>query len=194
MLSIPRAHVQVPHALVRPLTGTLIPRSLPDRSLVAQFLIGLITPAAPAPDPDLADVLRDSVTDLIRTRLGLSTGINPRTLHSLCRRGGCTATQLIKQVRLQECHRDLRDPALATKPVGHIRAAHGYPRADQFARDFRQQFGLSPSQTRHHTPDGGSAYTSRSTTCGGTNAQRSSPLVSAGLRREWWPARQERAG
>jgi AraC-like DNA-binding protein len=189
MLSIPRAQVQVPHTLVRSLAGTLIPRSLPDRSLVAQFLMGLITPAAPTPDPDLADVLRDSVTDLIRTRLGLSTGINPRTrqalwmrhlnnlirqghchpdfgvrhlaraahistrtLHSLCRRSGHTPTQLIKQVRLQECHRDLRDPALATKPVGHIRAAHGYPRADQFARDFRQQFGLAPSQIRHHTP------------------------------------------
>ena len=189
MLSIPRAQVQVPHAMVRSLAGTLIPRALPDRSLVAQFLIGLIHPAAPAPDPDLADVLRESVTDLIRTRLGLSNGISPHTrqtlwmrhlnnliwqghrdpdfdvhhlataanistrfLQSLCHHSGHTPTQLVKQVRLQECHRDLRDPALVTKPLGHIRATHGYTRADQFARDFRQQFGLSASQIRNQTP------------------------------------------
>lgn len=189
MLSIPRAQVDVPHAMVRSLTGTAIPRALPDRSLVVQFLISLIQPAAPAPDPNLADVLRESVTDLIRTRLGLSNGIGPhtrqtlwmrhlnnliwqrhcdpdfdvhhlaraanistRSLHLLCQRSGHTPMQLIKQARLQECHRDLEDPALATTSIGDIRVTHGYTRADQFARDFRQQFGVSPSQLRNPTP------------------------------------------
>jgi AraC-like DNA-binding protein len=37
---------------------------------------------------------------------------------------------------------------MADTPIKDIIAAHGYLRPDQFARDFRQQFGISASQLR----------------------------------------------
>jgi hypothetical protein len=56
--------------------------------------------------------------------------------------------QLLKRLRLQECHRRLQDPALALTPIKDLIAVHGYARPDQFARDFKQLFGVSPTQVR----------------------------------------------
>jgi len=185
MLSVPRALVPITYTEIRPLTGTLVPRTLPGRNLLAQLLIGLVTPTAPAPDPNLADVLRESVTGLIRRRLGHASGIGPHTrrtlwmhhlhnlirqhlgdptfntrqlarianistrfLHALCQDAGHTPVRLIKQLRLEECHRSLRNPAFATRPIKDIAATHGYTRPDQFARDFKQHFGVSATQAR----------------------------------------------
>src|SRR5262245_57892855 len=70
MLTFPRALVSVPGATVRPLLGTLMPRSLPGRSLIAQLLIELTdTTAERADDPRLADVLHECAVGLIRQRL-----------------------------------------------------------------------------------------------------------------------------
>ena len=55
---------------------------------------------------------------------------------------------LLKQLRLQECHRNLQDPARARTPIKDIIAKHGYLRPDQFARDFKQLFGVSATQVR----------------------------------------------
>src|SRR5262249_6003472 len=51
-LTFPRALVPLDRTTVQPLVGTLMPRSLPGRSLVAQFLIGLTEPGA-TDDPGL---------------------------------------------------------------------------------------------------------------------------------------------
>lgn len=185
MVSLPRALVPVPRTAVQPLVGTLISRALPGRSLIAQFLGEFVEPTGPAPDPDLADVLRESVTGLIRVWLGHSSGISPHTrqtlwmarlrtlirrrlgdpdlnvdqlaraahistrrLHSLFDGHELTPMRLVKQLRLQACHRSLHDPALAGTPIKDIIATHGYLRPDQFARDFKQQFGVSATQVR----------------------------------------------
>lgn len=188
MLSIPRSQVPLPRAAIRPLISTHIPRALPGRNLIAQFLLEL-DPALPTPDPALEDVLRESVTGLIRVWLGLPSGISPRTrqtlwiahlsnlihrrlgdpglnverlaraanlsprsLHLLFRDSGLTPMRLVKQLRLRECHRSLLDPAMADAPIKDLIAAHGYLRPDQFARDFKQQFGIAASQVRaRHT-------------------------------------------
>ena len=184
MLTFPRALVPIDRATVRPLIGTLTPRSLPGRSLVAQLLVGLTEPAG-TDDPALAEVLRECAVGLIRQRLGEPTGITPRTrrllyqsringiirrnlgnpaldpdgiarnarispryLHAIFQDADLTPMQLVKRLRLHEAHRRLRDPALAGTPVKDIMAAVGYVRADQFARDFRQQFGFSASEAR----------------------------------------------
>jgi transcriptional regulator GlxA family with amidase domain len=60
--------------------------------------------------------------------------------------------RLVKAIRLEHCHRDLRDPALATKPIREIAAAHGYRRPDQFAHDFQQQFGIPATQVQRPGP------------------------------------------
>jgi transcriptional regulator GlxA family with amidase domain len=56
--------------------------------------------------------------------------------------------QLLKRLRLQECNRGLRDPALTMTPTKDVIAAHGYVRPDQFARDFKQLFDVSATQVR----------------------------------------------
>jgi AraC-like DNA-binding protein len=74
--------------------------------------------------------------------------ISPRYLHQLFQDAELTPMQLLKRLRLQECHRKLQDPALARTPIKDVIAAHGYARPDQFARDFKQHFGVSATQVR----------------------------------------------
>lgn len=184
-LTFPRALVPITSARVRPLIGTLIPRNMRGRSLIAEFLIGLTHTAELTGDPELADVLYECAVGLLRERLGEPDGITPRTrqllymthvrnivrrhlhnprldpnwiakaakispryLHQLFQGAELTPMQLLKQLRLQECNRILRDPAQAMTPVKDVITAHGYVRPDQFARDFKQMFGVSPTQVR----------------------------------------------
>jgi AraC-like DNA-binding protein len=188
MLTFPRALVPIARDTVRPLVGTAMPRKLPGRRLIAQFLIGLTDPAAtvdPADDPGLADVLRECAVGLIRQRLGQPNGITPRTrqllhiarirdiirqhlgdpaldpdriakaahispryLHRIFQDAELTPMQLLKRLRLQECRRSLQDPALTIMPIKEVMRAYGYVRLDQFARDFKQLFGVSAKQVR----------------------------------------------
>jgi AraC-like DNA-binding protein len=185
MLTFPRALIPIAGARVRPLIGTLIPRSMPGRSLIAQFLIWLTDTAEPTGDPDLAHVLYECTVGLLRQRLGQPDGITPRThrlmhmarihdiirrhldnptldpnriaeaanispryLHQLFQDTELSPMQLVKRLRLQECHRNLQDPALAMTPIKDVIATHGYVRPDQFARDFKQLFGVSATQVR----------------------------------------------
>jgi AraC-like DNA-binding protein len=184
LLTFSRTLIPIDDATVRPLVGTVMPRSLPGRSLIAQFLIGLTEPAA-TDDPGLAEVLRECVVGLIRQRLGEPTGITPRTsrllqqaringiirqhlgnpaldpdgiaraanispryLFTIFQDADLTPRQLLKQLRLQQARRMLEDPALASTPIKDIMSMVGYVRADQFARDFRQLFGISARETR----------------------------------------------
>jgi AraC-like DNA-binding protein len=188
MLSFPRALVPIAHATVRPLVGTVMPRSLPGRSLIAQFLIGLTDAAITeeqAGGPGLAEVLHECTVGLIRQRLGQPDGItpgtrrllrmarirdiirqhlgnpeldpdriaqaaniSPRYLHKIFEEAELTPMQLLKRMRLEECLRSLQDPALIMTPIRDVVAAHGYLRPDQFARDFKQLFGVSAKQVR----------------------------------------------
>ncbi|WP_327000963.1 AraC family transcriptional regulator [Dactylosporangium sp. NBC_01737] len=182
MLTFPRTALPVGERALRPCFGTLMPRRMPGRHLMAQLLGDLPGAAQPA---DYADALAECVTGLIRRRLGLPNGVSPQTrrlvyvtrirdvirshlddpaldpdriakaaavspryLHKLFEDTDVTPMQLVKQLRLDECRRRLEDPALHAKPVGKIAAACGYRRPDQFARDFRQAFGVAPSQVR----------------------------------------------
>jgi AraC-like DNA-binding protein len=185
MLTFPRALVPIASDKVGSLMGTLMPRRLPGRSLVAQFLVGLSDRADFADEPGLAEVLYECTVGLIRQRLGLPNGVTPRTrqllhmarirdiirrrlddpglgpgriaeaanislryLHRIFQGAEFTPMQLLKRLRLEECHRSLQDPALAMMPVKDIIAAHGYARSDQFARDFKELFGVSATQVR----------------------------------------------
>jgi AraC-like DNA-binding protein len=184
MLTFPRALVPIDPATVRPLIGTTMPRSLPGRSLIAQFLIDLTEPTA-TDAPGLADVLHECTVGLIRGQLGKPTGItshtrrllhqaringiirrhldnpgldpgeiagqahiSPRYLHAIFQDANLTPMQLVKQLRLQQANQRLQDPTLASTPIKDIMSAVGYARADQFARDFRQIFGVSATEIR----------------------------------------------
>ena len=185
MLTFPRALVPIASAKVRPLIGTFIPRNMPGRGLLAQFLIGFTDTAELTGDQNLAQALYECTVGLLRQRLDHPNGITPHTcqqlhrahirdiirrhldnptldpnqiahaanispryLHQLFHGAELTPMQLLKQLRLQECHRHLQDPAQATTPIKDLITAHGYARPDQFARDFKQLFGVSPTQVR----------------------------------------------
>src|SRR5262249_51233395 len=81
-------------------------------------------------------------------RIAREAHISPRYLHSIFQDADLTPMQLLKQLRLREARRRLQDPALASRSIKDIMAAVGYVRADQFARDFRQQFGVTASEVR----------------------------------------------
>jgi AraC-like DNA-binding protein len=74
--------------------------------------------------------------------------ISPRYLHTVFQDADLTPMQLLKQLRLQQALQRLQDPALARTPIKDIMSAVGYARADQFARDFRQVFGVSATEVR----------------------------------------------
>jgi len=182
MLTFPRAMLPVEERALGPLLGTLMPRRLPGRNLIAQLLVGR---ASSGEHADCADALSDGVRGLIRDWLGLPGGmtphtrralhrarirdvihtrlhdpgldpygiaraaaISPRYLHELYKDTGSTPMRLVKRMRLQECRRRLADPAFGSLAIREIAAACGYRRPDQFARDFRQEFGVAPTQVR----------------------------------------------
>ncbi|MFG1610314.1 AraC family transcriptional regulator [Actinoplanes sp. NPDC049265] len=98
------------------------------------------------------------IRDVIQARLhdpGLdpvgiarAAAISPRYLHELHQGTGSTPMQVVKRMRLEESRRRLVDPALGARPIREIAAACGYRRPDQFARDFRQAFGVAPTEAR----------------------------------------------
>jgi AraC-like DNA-binding protein len=83
-----------------------------------------------------------------------AANICPRYVHRIFEDTGLTLMQLVKQLRLEECRRRLEDPAGAMTPIKEVMAEHGYRRADQFARDFKRHFGVSPKQVRALTDEG----------------------------------------
>jgi AraC-like DNA-binding protein len=90
--------------------------------------------------------------DLDPATIAHAVGISTSYLHKLFRDAGCTPMQLVKAARLDHCHRDLHDPALATQTITQIALAHGYRRTDQFAHDFRQHFNIPPSHIHRPCP------------------------------------------
>jgi AraC-like DNA-binding protein len=94
-------------------------------------------------------------------RIAQAANISPRYLHTLFQDADLPPMQLLKQLRLQQAHRALQDPALARTPVKDIMSAVGYLRADQFARDYRQLFGIPPTQHRHAGTQPNSTSTAR---------------------------------
>ncbi len=130
MLTFPRALVPIVSARVRPMIGALIPRSMPGRSLIAQFLIGLTDTAELTGDPDLAHVLYECTLGLLRQRLGQPDGITSRT------------RQLLHMARIRDiiC-RHLGNPML--DPNGIAEAANISPR---YLHQLFQGAELTPMQ------------------------------------------------
>lgn len=86
-------------------------------------------------------------------RIARAANLSTRYLHALFQDAELTPMRLVKSLRLQEARRRLEDPALAGAPISAIMRAVGYRRSDQFARDFRRMFGVSPSGHRRSSTD-----------------------------------------
>jgi AraC-like DNA-binding protein len=74
--------------------------------------------------------------------------ISPRYLHRIFQDAELPLMQLVKRMRLEECHRSVQDPALLNTPIKDISSRYGYRRPDQFARDFKQLYGTSARDLR----------------------------------------------
>lgn len=84
-------------------------------------------------------------------QIAKAANISPRYLHKLFQDTELTPMQMVKRLRLEACRRRLEDAALTATPIKDIIAMHGYLRPDQFARDFKELFGVSASQVRQPT-------------------------------------------
>jgi AraC-like DNA-binding protein len=74
--------------------------------------------------------------------------ISLRSLQQLFHDEGLTVAGWIRQRRLEQCRRDLADPALVSRPVAAIAAAWGFTNAADFSRAFRAVHGMPPAEYR----------------------------------------------
>ena len=85
---------------------------------------------------------------LTPAEIASSQHISTRYLHKIFQAEGTTVSAWIRQRRLENCGRDLRDPRLAGRSVSAIAARWGLPDAAHFSRLFRSTFGTSPRDYR----------------------------------------------
>ena len=95
-------------------------------------------------------LMRALASDLPRpwtvTEMGAVLGVSGAQLRRLCATAlGATPRQLLCNMRLQAAARLLRDPAMRIK---EIQARVGVGDASHFCRDFRDRFGMSPTEYR----------------------------------------------
>lgn len=93
-------------------------------------------------DENLSDI------GLTPERIARFANVSIRTLHRSFEAEGTTIGQWIRTRRLEQCRRDLIDPALADMAVGAIGARWGIWDAAHFSRAFKQWLGASPSTYR----------------------------------------------
>lgn len=74
--------------------------------------------------------------------------ISTRTLHRVFESEGVSFTSLIRQLRLEQCRREIADPQRLEEPVRSIARRWGFPDASHFSRAYKAAFGLSPSDER----------------------------------------------
>jgi AraC-like DNA-binding protein len=99
----------------------------------------------------IALLMRALRTDLQRawtvTEMATVLGVSDAQLRRLCARAvGATPRQLLCNMRLQAAALLLQDPAMRVK---EIQARVGIADASHFCRDFRDRFGVSPTEYRY---------------------------------------------
>lgn len=114
-----------------------------------------------ADDPDRGGarrhLLRDVFTyiddnlhspDLSPTTIAAAHFISVRHLHGLFHEEGTTVSTWIRTRRLENCRRDLLDPAFASLSIAAIAVRWGFTDAANFSRTFKAAYGLAPSEAR----------------------------------------------
>ena len=83
------------------------------------------------------------------TEMAAVLGVSATQLRRICARHlGATPRQLLCNARLQAAALLLRDPAMRVK---EIQARVGIADASHFCRDFRDRYGVSPTEYRYQT-------------------------------------------
>jgi AraC-like DNA-binding protein len=80
--------------------------------------------------------------------LAAATGVSPRTLYyGFKQHRGASPGKYLKGVRLLRARRSLLEAQASGGRVGDVAAAVGYSNKSQFARDYKEYFGESPTAT-----------------------------------------------
>jgi AraC-like DNA-binding protein len=86
--------------------------------------------------------------DLNPGEIAAAVYISTRHLHGTFREEGMTISTWIRQRRLENCRRDLVDPASGNLPISAIAARWGLMNAPNFSRLFMSAYGQAPSTYR----------------------------------------------
>jgi AraC-like DNA-binding protein len=153
-------------ALVGHVVGRLEDYSGPSGYRIGTAIFDLITAAlserldrAAAVPPDtqvrvltwrVKTFIEDRLTDsqLTPGQIAAAHHISLRYLYKIFETQQTTVGSWIRLRRLDRCHRDLADPALRGRPVSAIGARWGLVDATHFARVFKAQYGVTPSEYR----------------------------------------------
>jgi len=136
-------------------------------ALLTECTLGLILGRLNRPSPitpqtrqklnllQIQTIIKEHLADpaLDPGRIAQSMDISLRQLHKLVEGSDLTTMQLLKRMRLHESRLRLEDPACSATSIREIAAACGYSRADQFARDFGGEFGVTPTRARAEATD-----------------------------------------
>jgi AraC-like DNA-binding protein len=93
-------------------------------------------------DDHLGDADLDPVT------IAAANHISVRYLHKLFHEEGTSVARWVRERRLDNCRRDLEDPALAQRGVQAIARRWGFDDAAHFSKIFKASFGEPPGQYR----------------------------------------------
>lgn len=95
--------------------------------------------------------LRDP--ELTPSTVAAAHHISQRYLNKLFEGEDATIGRLIRNRRLDRCHQDLQNPALAEKPISQIAYSWGFNNPSHFSRSFKERFGTSPQAVREGVPE-----------------------------------------
>ncbi|WJR77328.1 AraC family transcriptional regulator [Bradyrhizobium sp. NP1] len=101
----------------------------------------------------LAAIRADALTRLSEASLSARTvaarhGVSDRYVHQLFSMTGQTFSRFVEEERLKQAMALLTDPANASKRIGDVARAVGYPELSTFDRAFRRRFGDTPTGAR----------------------------------------------
>ncbi|GAA0827911.1 helix-turn-helix domain-containing protein [Streptosporangium amethystogenes subsp. fukuiense] len=97
--------------------------------------------------------IRDRLGDpaLTADLIAAAHQISTRHLYKLFQDHGMTVAAWIRRCRLEQCRRDLADPALGSRPIQTIATRWGFIDGAHFSKVFRAAYDTSPRDYRHLT-------------------------------------------
>jgi AraC-like DNA-binding protein len=95
---------------------------------------------------DIAQNLRSD--DVSAAGLAKRHGVTPRYIHKLFEGEGVTLSRFVRDQRLAHVRRMLADPRHADLTIGAIAFQAGFGDLSTFNREFRRQFGATPTDVR----------------------------------------------
>ncbi|MGH8188275.1 MAG: AraC family transcriptional regulator [Steroidobacteraceae bacterium] len=95
-----------------------------------------------------ADIARNLAGDITVAALSARHHLTPRYIRKLFEGENTSLSRFVLLQRLARVHRMLTDPRHAGRTIGDIALAVGFGDISTFNREFRRQFGMTPSDVR----------------------------------------------